>query len=23
MKNGQKSNIGTGGYCSLHDIFTT
>jgi hypothetical protein len=22
MKNGQKSNKGTGGYCNLHDIFT-
>jgi len=23
MKDGQKSNKGTGGYCNLHDIFTT
>jgi hypothetical protein len=23
MKNGQKSNKGNGGYCNLHDTFTT
>jgi hypothetical protein len=23
MKNGQKSSKGTGGYCNLHDLFTT